>query len=169
MLKLAKVYEHQLHGLFARTAFNEKFKFYNSTNYYNYNLELDNDSWNRLQFVSVNKHNDVLGYFSAKISRTAECVTSLEVINFYDINYTFSKDFHQFLTDLFVKFKFRKINFGVVVGNPAEKMYDKYIEKYNGRFAGYYKKDVRLYDGNYYDFKVYEVFKEEFERGLKGR
>jgi hypothetical protein len=166
MLKLAKTYENQLQYQFSKTLFNEKYKYYHASNYYDYNLALDNDSWNSLQFVSVDKNDNVLGYFSAKINRTAEYVSSLQVINFYELNYTFSKDFHQFVTDLFTKFNFRKINFSVLIGNPAEKMYDKYIEKYNGRVVGVYKEDVRLFDGKYYDFKVYEIFKRDFDKSL---
>jgi hypothetical protein len=167
MLEIAKIHESQLQSLFSRIVFDDKFKFYNASNYYDYNISLDNDSWNSLQFASVDKDGNVLGYLSAKISRASEYVSSLQVINFYELNYTFSKDFHQFITDLFIKFKFRKINFSVIIGNPAEKMYDKYIEKYNGRVVGIYKEDVRLFDGKYYDFKVYEIFKNEFEKSLK--
>jgi RimJ/RimL family protein N-acetyltransferase len=147
--------------------FDDKFKFYNASNYYNYNLELANDSWTNIEMVSVDKDDKVIGFLAAKIDRCSDYVSSLRVINFYELNYTFSKDFHQFITELFTKHNFRKIIFSVVVGNPAEKMYDKYIEKYGGRVVGVYKEDTKLYDGIYYDFKMYEIFKSEFEGGKK--
>ena len=46
-------------------------------------------------------------------------------------------------------------------------MYDKYIEKYGGRIVGIFKEDVRLYDGEYYDHKYYEIFREEFIKKYK--
>jgi hypothetical protein len=162
LLKLAKLYESQLQPLFLKTAFDHKFKFYNASNYYEYKFELSDDSWSKLEFVSVDKNDNVIGFLSAKIDRTNEAISSLKVINFYDLNYTFSKDFHHFLTELFIKYNFRKISFSVVVGNPAEKMYDKYIDKYGGNIVGICKDDIRLFDGKYYDFKLYEIFKHEF-------
>lgn len=167
MLKLAKLYESQLQQLFNNIVFDDKYKFYNATNYYNFNLELTNDTWSHIDYVSVDKDNRVRGFLSAKIDRCSEHVSSLRVINFYDLNYTFSKDFHQFLTELFTKHNYRKIAFTVIVGNPAEKMYDKYINKYGGRVVGTYKEDIRLYDGKYYDYKIYEIFKTEFEKVVK--
>jgi hypothetical protein len=164
MLKLAKLYENQLQTLFNNIVFEDKYKFYNASNYYNYNLEFANDSWNHIDLVSIDKNDNIRGFLSAKVDRCNESVSSLRVINFCGLNYTFSKDFHQFLQELFTKYNFRKITFSVVVGNPAEKMYDKYINRYGGRIVGTYKDDIRLYDGNYYDFKVYEIFKSEFEK-----
>jgi hypothetical protein len=157
------MYERELEQLFNTKVFDDKYKFYNASNYYNFNLELSNDTWNYIDYVSVDKDDKIRGFLSAKIDRCNEYVSSLRVINFYDMNYTFSKDFHQFLNELFTKHNFRKVVFGVVVGNPAEKMYDKYISKYGGRIVGTYKEDIRLYDGKYYDYKVYEIFKNEYE------
>jgi RimJ/RimL family protein N-acetyltransferase len=167
MLKLAKLYEKEIQTLFIKIAFDEKFKFYNATNYYTYGTELAQDSWSQLEFVSVDKDDNVIGFLRAKIDRCNDMISSLGVINFYDLNYTFSKDFHQFLTELFTKHNFRKVEFSVVIGNPAEKMYDKYITKYGGRVVGTFKEETKLYDGKYYDHKVYEIFKCDFEKNLK--
>lgn len=169
MLKLAYPYKQQLEQKFIETMFVDKFKYYYCSSYHDYELNLANSSWNDLDFVSVDKNDNVIGFLSAKIHRGDEMVSSLRVINFYDLNYTFSKDFHQFLNDLFVKFKFRKVSFSVVVGNPAEKMYDKYIEKYSGRVVGVKKKDIKLYDGEYYDFKMYEIFRDDYVNKKRGK
>lgn len=167
MLKLAKLYETQLNELYMNTIYQERFKYFNYSNYSNYDVELKNDSWNELEFVSVDKEDNVIGFLAAKIDRVSDHVSSLKIINFYDINITFSRDFHQFLNDLFIKFNFRKICFSVLVGNPAETMYDKYINKYNGRVVGTYKDDVRLFDGKYYDCKAYEIFKSDYLNAIK--
>lgn len=162
MLKLAIQYSDELNKLFVNVAHNDKYKFFNTTRHCDYDLNLAKDSWSHLEFVSVDKNNNVLGFLSARIDRHADSISSLRAINFHDLNYTFSKDFHQFIRDLFEKFNFRKINFSVVVGNPAEKMYDKYINQYKGRVVGIYKEDVRLFDGNYYDFKLYEIMRSDY-------
>lgn len=103
----------------------------------------------------------------ADIDRNIDSVSSLHLINFYDTNITFSRDMYKFLIQLFKEFKFRKINFCVVIGNPIEKMYDKYINKYGGRIIGIKKEQVKLHDGEICDLKLYEIFKRDFEKCYK--
>ena len=85
-------------------------------------------------------------------------------MNFYDKNVTFSRDLYIFLTDLFNKFNFRKIEFTVVIGNPAEVMYDRIMDKYGGSIVGIKKLSTKLIDGKYYDVKMYEIFKDDFNK-----
>ena len=55
-----------------------------------------------------------------------------------------------------------KLNFSVVVGNPIEKSYDKLIKRYGGRIVGTREKETTLVDGNLYDVKMYELFREDY-------
>lgn len=162
MLKLAYPYKEQLNQKYIETTVDEKYKYYHADTYADFNIELVDSTWTKLQMVSVNKDDEVTGFFSASIDRGDERISSLLVMNFGDINFTFSQDFYRFLHDLFLKFNFRKMCFAVVVGNPAEKMYDRYIERYNGRVVGTRKKEVRLFDREYYDLKIYEIFRDDF-------
>lgn len=94
----------------------------------------------------------------------------LNIINFEDEpSMTFTMDMGQALTDIFEKYNFRKLNFYVVVGNPAEKSYDKMIKRYGGRVVGYRKENTRLFDGKYYDEKLYEVMREDYFRKKETR
>ena len=54
------------------------------------------------------------------------------------------------------------MSFSVVIGNPIEKRYDKFIEEYGGRVIGVREQDVRLLDGKFYDVKLYEIFRHEY-------
>ncbi len=162
MLKPAVLYEEQLKAVYSSIAFEEKYKFHNQSNYFDFDISLETNTWNKIQFVSVDQNDKIIGFLSASIDRGDEVVRSLLVINFCEINYVFSKDFYTFLDDLFTKFNFRKVKFSVVVGNPAEEMYDKYIKKYGGSVIGVAKKDVRLQDNKYYDCKLYEIFREDY-------
>lgn len=167
MLKLAFPYKHKLEEEFLKTIYNDKYKYYHCSSWFNYQLKLSEDSWNEIEMVSVDTNDNVLGFLAATIRRDSDKVTSLRAINFYDLNYTFAKDFHEFLVRLFELLNMRKIEFTVVIGNPAEKMYDKYIEKYGGKITGYYRETVKLYDGNFYDMKSYELFREDYLRNKK--
>lgn len=162
MLKLAYTYQDKLNQAYNSIIFQNKYKYYNCDNFWYYTKEASKDSWNNIEFVSVDKNDNVIGYLGAGILRSADKVSNLAIMNFYDINATFSRDLYQFLNDLFTKFNFRKIEFFVVIGNPAEKMYDKYIKKYGGRITGIKRESTKLQDNKYYDIKEYEIFREDY-------
>lgn len=167
MLKLAYIYKDKLQQVYNTVIFQDKYKFYNYDNYWSYELKLNNDSWSNIEMVSVDHNDNIRGFFRANISRESNKILSLAVMNFYDKNVTFSKDFYHFLKDLFDKYNFRKIEFNVVVGNPAEKLYDRIMIKYGGSIIGTKKKSTKLVDGKYYDVKLYEIFKDNWDINKK--
>lgn len=117
--------------------------------------------------VSVDEDDNIRGFLRANIDRSPNKVSCLGVVNFYETNVVFAKDLYQFLKDLFEKFKFYKIEFCVVIGNPIEKMYDKYIQKYGGNIVGIFRKSVRLQGGEFADIKHYEIFRDEYLKRIK--
>ena len=165
MLEPAIKYKDQLEKLQYDIWFNDKYKYWNCSVYYQ-TMNIDNDTWNRHQFVSV-YHGNVIGYISYNISRNDNCVHTLSILNFTENKIVFGRDLGQALKDIFEKFIFRKLNFTVVVGNPIEKSYDKMIKKYGGRIVGIKKKDVQLIDGKYYDLKLYEIFADDYFKSIK--
>lgn len=160
MLEPAIKYRDQLENVQYDIWFNDKYKYWNSDMFYN-SLQIDTDTWSRHQFVSV-KNGEVIGYIDYSISRTINSVSSMSVMNFSDDKIVFGKDLIQVLKDIFEKYRFRKINFSVIIGNPIEKSYDKMIEKYGGRIVGTYKNDAILIDGSCCDRKVYEILASEY-------
>ena len=165
MLELAYANQQELTKKFLEISFVDKYKYFDFTNFINYELNLSKDSWSSLEYVSK-KDNEIIGYLRASINRSAGFVSSLGVANFGDKNIEFAKDFYRFLEDLFMKFDFYKIRFDVVIGNPAEKMYDRFIKRYGGRIIGTYIKDTKLWTGEYCDVKSYEIFKENYKENL---
>lgn len=168
MLKLAYNYLSELNNTYREIVFDDKYKFYNTSGYWTYELTIGNCNWSELDFVSVDKNDKILGYLGAGIDRNLNKIDYLRVLNFSNKdNIIFSKDLYKFIIDLFIKFNFRKIEFNVTVGNPIERMYDKYCLKYGGRIVGVKKQDVKLQDGKYYDNKLYEIFREDFVKNYK--
>lgn len=163
MLKPAGMYEDQLKKLFAEIAFDEEYMFMTTSSWRD-TWTPSADTWSKHEFVSVNEENEVVGYLSYNVDRDALTTNRLQVINFRKdgLNRVFGNDLRRMFTDIFLKFQFRKLNFMVVIGNPAEAFYDKYVEKMNGRIVGYYESDAKLIDGNYYDVKIYEVTRDNF-------
>ena len=160
MLEPAIKYKEQLEKLQYGIWFDEKYKYWNCDVYYD-TLNIENNTWNKHQFVSV-VNEKVLGYIAYNVSRADNSVYGLSIMNFSDNKAAFGMDLGQALKDIFEKFNFRKLNFTVVIGNPIEKSYDKMIKKYGGRIVGIKKEDVKLIDGKYYDRKIYEILASEY-------
>jgi len=163
MLEVANRYEQELQELFMNTWHNEKYMFYNSNTYYDL-YKKQTTTWNAIEFVSKDSEGNIIGYIGYDINRTSDAVGGLSIINFTDNKITFGRDLITALTDIFEKFNFRKMNFSVIVGNPIEKSYDKIISKYGGCVVGIKKEHCRLIDGKYYDLKMYEIFKSDYEK-----
>ena len=165
MLEPAIKYKDQLEKIQYELWFNDKYKYWNCGCYYD-TITIEDSTWNKHQFVSV-LNGEVLGYISYGISRQNDRIDSLSIINFSDNKFVFAKDLHQALKDIFEKYKFRKMTFSVVIGNPIEESYDKMIAKCGGRIIGIYKEDVKLADGEYYDLKTYEILASEYFNAVK--
>lgn len=159
MLKPAQLYSNELKEKFWNIVYDDKYKFFQGS--YIREIEVDRDTWNRHQFASVSKDNELIGYIKYSIDRSAYCAYSLAIINFTE-NKLFGRDILKALDDIFCKYNLRKLNFNVYIGNPIEKTYDKLIHKYGGRIVGVQKEDILLLDGKYYNKKIYEIFREEY-------
>lgn len=162
MLKLAYPYQDALNKAWQACVFQEKYQFYNVGNWWEYKIELDHGSWDNIQMISVGASGEVLGYFGVHIDRLSNKVSNIGAINFGEVNFIFSKDFYQFMTELFTKHRFRKVEWVVIVGNPAEHLYDKLIAKYGGRVVGIRRGSVITADGVVRDEKEYELFLEDY-------
>ena len=167
MLEPAIKYKEQLEQLQYDVWFNDKYKYWNCSEYYD-TLQVDTSTWDRHQFVSV-IGNKVIGYISYNISRGENMAHSLSIMNFSDNKVVFGKDLGQALKDIFEKYKFRKLSFCVLIGNPIEKSYDKMIEKFGGRIVGIQQAEIKLVDGEYYDRKLYEILSDEYFASIKNQ
>ena len=161
MLDLAIKYEEILQKKFIDTWIDDKYKFFNSSSYHE-KFGCSTTTWSKVEMVSLDKSDEVIGYFSYDIDRDANRCYNLAIINFSDNIITFGRDLYSFLESVFIKHNHRKLTFSVIIGNPIEKSYDKVCKKYNGRIVGVYKEHEKLTDGKYYDKKIYEILQEDF-------
>lgn len=161
MIDLAINHEEELKKKYQMTWFNEKYKYYYSSYGFS-NFTVDDNTYTRHQFVSLNKEGEVLGYIGYCTDRERNIADGLNIINFSEDKITFGMDVGTAIMDIFTKFHFRKLSFYVIVGNPIEKTYDKMVSRYNGRIVGIKKDEVQLFDGKYYDMKLYEILENDF-------
>lgn len=160
MIDIAQLYADELTKKFHETWFKDHYKYFYCEPFYS-EFEIMKDTWNRHQFVSLYDNDEICGYIEYSINRRTNNVYDLAAINFEGLK-TFGIDLGDVVVDIFEKYKFNKLNFSVIVGNPIEKSYDKLIEKYGGRVVGYFEKHVKLIDGKYYDEKHYEIMAENY-------
>lgn len=162
MLRPAILYQEILTKLYTTLWFQEKYKFYLS-GWSCDNLELKKTTWDKHEFVSVDKDGNVLGFIDYWVDRCSNKATGLCAVSFTEKpTVTFGRDLYQVIDDIFCKFNFNKLRFGVIIGNPIETTYDKLIAKYGGTICGYMKEEIKLFDGKLYDLKNYEIMREDY-------
>lgn len=137
------------------------FKYYNHRSWFDSDIDIEPNTWSQIQMVSEDK-TSLCGFMGARLNRDANNVDDIYAINFRVNDYVFAKDFREFLSSLFLKYKFNKVSFRSIVDNPANKMYQKIVDRYGGRVVGIKIKEVKLPDGELYDEILYEIMREDF-------
>lgn len=165
MLKPVQLYVEEVSKLFWEIAYDEHYMFVNDGYTQDYKASID--TWSEHEFVSVSKDNKVLGYIRYSINQRSQIVTGFAAVNFSN-SLTFARDLFQAIDDIFYKYGYRKLKYGVFIGNPIEKTYDRLTKKFGGRIIGISEKDVRLLDGQFYDHKTYEIFRDNYIKNRKG-
>lgn len=161
MIDIAIRHTEELVDKFRATWFEDKYKYWNFTNYYE-DWKPGENTWNNHEYVILNSSNEIVGFIGYEINRANEYVTGLNIINFTDDCILFGVNVMRVIQDIFEKFHFRKLCFSVVVGNPIEPKYDCLVDKFGGRVVGIQEKHVRLMDGKWYDVKMYEILEENY-------
>jgi hypothetical protein len=156
MLDFAKKHEYEVNRLYLSLMHTQKLFWFHERPYFKYQMDITDDSWNHLQFVSLDKEGKVTGFIAAQLDRINNIVTNLLLLNFGDPSMTFTIDCLRFV-DKLKQMNFAKIGFSVVIGNPAETIYDAIVKKLGGEQVGIFRRDLKLPDGNYYDRKFYEI------------
>lgn len=166
MLVMAKGYEREIKNKFYKSYLNPKYKYYFLGGYFTV-PSFEEDDWNYIKVASV-VNDEVIGLFTASVDRVQNCIKELGIINFSNDPFVFSRDLSKFIEMLFDFYGFYKIKFSSVSENPANKMYEKFINRYDGRIIGTSVADCRLRDGRYYSVVYYELFRNKtIGRGLK--
>ena len=171
MLDLAYKYEEVIRSKMLDTWYDEKYMFYHASAYHTVwqNPKQEDGDWNNRYFASLNSKGEVIGLIDYHIDRESNMATWLGAINFTDNKVTFGRDLAQVIDDIFCKFNMRKIEFTVIIGNPIEQSYDRMVEQYGGQITGIKHKHAKLLDGNYYDLKEYEIFREDYIAAKENR
>ena len=161
MLRYALDYEDELKRADRQSWLKPAMKWYNVGGW-NKEIEVSRDDWNVIQMVSVDDDGHVRGYFHVNVFEAQSSLIDLGVVNYgAKCDPVFALDFYRFLCYLFVERGFRRLEWTVVIGNPIEKMYDRFCRKAGGRIIGVRHDAVMLMNREYADEKIYEVFHDD--------
>lgn len=115
----------------------------------------------RFQYAIVNSKEEVMGYLDYYIDWYSSCACRFGLISFDRGrgNAVIGKDLFNEMNKLIHDYKLHRIEWRMIGGNPIEKSYDKFCNKYNG--TKHVLKDV-IKDkyGKYHDDIIYEIINE---------
>jgi hypothetical protein len=57
----------------------------------------------------------------------------------------------------------------VFIGNHIEPMYDMLMDLLGGRIVGVQKQHSKLADGEFYDYKIYEILRDDYLNARKNK
>jgi hypothetical protein len=161
MLELAKKYEEQLKQIFYNTALDLSFKWEWIGTGREW-IEPSDKTWEKMNLVST-LNGKVLGEMGYQIESSSRIAHRFYTAHFSkDNGFVFMKDLITCLKDIFEKYNLNKLSCSVIIGNPAEKIWDELILYRGGRVIGYREQDVCLEDGKFYDVKEYEIMAKEY-------
>lgn len=126
-------------------------------------IDLPDHTYDRHDFVSVDKNDNVLGYIGYSVDWTAMSANKFSIISFQKGNMMFVKDLYQAICDLFEVYHMNRISWLAYADNPAVKGYRNFIKRHGGRECGYQRQTVKLQDGMLHDTVCFEILAEEFE------
>ena len=140
--------------------------YFSGRNHYPMQIKDEDGDERSRTFASVGRNDELIGCMGYNVDHAINGVWGVFAIRFPDGDrLTFGRDLQQFIDDIFVKFNFRRAGFGCVVGNPAERMYDRHIVGRMGGRVLCVQRDAAVdMRGNLCDFKQYEVMREDYLR-----
>ena len=128
--------------------------------------EITPDTWNSIQFVSHDGEK-VIGYFSCRFDRNTKTAHDIEAVNFYpQCKAVFGLDLRNFAVTVFNTMGMNRMVWDVIVGNPAEQMYDRIVQRFGGRIVGTFRQSAMTPDGVLHNQKYYEMFRDDFNNNL---
>lgn len=169
MLDFAKNYEERLKQLYRNAATDPRYRYIFSDGYWE-ELELVNDTWRKVDRVSINPYTkNVIGFITFSSSRTKNIAYGLIAVNFENdvqSKYIFSKDLRTAILDIFYLFNFNFLQFCCSSENPLIGKYHKLVAKYGGREVGYLSDNFLDSFGVISDKVLFELDKASLNKSL---
>jgi len=156
MLKPAISYKEELEDLFSQEIYTENYFLYSG---YTYGHELPKIGAedNHFQWAIVNSQEEVIGYMAYQVDPGNDTVKNFGLYSFDHSNPTIGKDLFTKMEELVARY--RRIEWGMIGGNPVKKHYDRFCDKHGGNCVKL-NQVTRDEAGNYRDVYIYEIVRD---------
>lgn len=161
MLKPAQLYEEELCKENIKSWYHPENIYWNGGAGDNI-LELSDSNYDRHDFVSVDKDDNIIGYIGYSVDWTAMSADRFSIISFRKGSLEFVKDLYRAICDLFEVYHMNRVSWIAYADNPAVRGYRNFIKKHGGRECGHYRQITRLQDGKLHDTVSFEILAAEF-------
>lgn len=162
MLKPAALYSGKLNSLFVSAAYDDSNKYwvmdYGVTNFYEPRY---GNKYTR-EYVSADKDDNVIGYFSYALNESISQVEYLNFISFDKGNLLFVEDVLHEIHKIFTEYNMNSITFNAITNNPAFTKYMDLVDHSNGRFIGVIYQQYKLIDNRVYDSGIFQILRSEY-------
>ena len=137
-------------------------KYYFTTDYFVKPVIYQDESYG-FYYVSIDDKNNIIGYVGCEYCKDGSySAESFKLINFTEKpSYIFAKDVFCFVDKLFNEIKIDHMSWWCMKGNPAEKIYDKFIKKYNGDKSSVIPRCYYTKSYGYRDACIYSNIKQD--------
>ena len=132
MLKPAVLYKEEIQRHILSHAYDDEMLLYTGMLGYGVpNFENDNDGC--LYQYAILDGDKLIGYFTYWIDWHVSCVRNFGLISFDKGNKTIGIDVYRELKKIINDYRIHRIEWRMVGGNPVEKHYDRFCDRYNGK------------------------------------
>lgn len=172
MIKLAILYNTKLAELLLKCLTEKRNNFLFFLPYKQYSFCIEDNDHNKIQYISIDKDNNILGFFEATINTNYHVIDDMLLISFNDLaNQEFGLDLVRFIDLLFIRRNYRQIYFKAVTANPIYSYYERFLLKVtkSGCIIGVMKSYVRLSDNQYYDLAIFCIYREKYLKWVNER
>lgn len=166
MLKPALLYADLLKKLYQENMYDLRNQYYFGW-FGTKELELSDNNYDRREFVSVDKDDNIAGFISYNIDYNRRVADNFGIMSFKK-TLIFPKDLLQAIDDIFYKYHLDKISWRCYIGNPALRGYRNFIKSHGGRQTGYYIHEALLMDWQFHDGVSFEILERDYIREPKG-
>lgn len=161
MLKPAVLYKEEIQTKMLEYNYTEDMMYY-SGHLGNALPSIEADTNGKLyQYAIVTREGRLIGYFTYQIDWYNSCAYNFGLFSFDRNNITIGLDIYKELKKLINDYHLHRVEYRMVSGNPIERHYDKFCQKYHGRkivLTDVFKDRHRKYHNEF----IYEIiFKQE--------
>jgi len=156
MLKPAISYKEELEDLFSQEIYTENYFLYSGYAYCHELPKIGAED-NHFQWAIVNSQEEVIGYMAYQVDPGSDTVKNFGLYSFDHSNPTIGRDLFTKMEELVARY--RRIEWGMIGGNPVKKHYDRFCKKHGGNCVKL-NQVTRDEAGNYRDVYIYEIVRD---------